>query len=127
MALIQISDPDNSIVAKREFSVGIDLGTTNSLIAESVDKKITFFQQDNSSLIPSVVYKSNNKLLVGKSTNKESIKSIKRLIGLTSAESSAINFNNLNIDLSDSLPLVNIGDQKLSAIEHLFNHFISFI
>ena len=117
MALIQISDPDNNIVTKRQFSVGIDLGTTNSLIAESIDKKTTFFQQDHSSLIPSVVHKHNNKLIVGKSNNKESIKSIKRLIGLSSSEASTINFNNLDIDLSGSLPLVNIGDKKLSAIE----------
>ena len=56
-------------------------------------------------------------LQVGKSTNKESIKSIKRLIGLTSNESSNINFKNLNLDLSDDLPLVNYNHKKLSAIE----------
>ena len=45
MALIQISDPDKNKPIKKQFSVGIDLGTTNSLIAESVDKEVTFFKE----------------------------------------------------------------------------------
>ena len=43
MALIQISDPNDNITVEKKFSVGIDLGTTNSLIAESVNNEITFF------------------------------------------------------------------------------------
>ena len=45
MALIQISDPDKDKPVKKQFSVGIDLGTTNSLIAESVDKEVTFLKK----------------------------------------------------------------------------------
>ena len=56
MALIQISDPNSSSSIKKQFSVGIDLGTSNSLIAESINKKVTFFKSDKSELIPSVVY-----------------------------------------------------------------------
>ena len=33
-----------TITIDKKFSVGIDLGTTNSLIAESVNNKITFSQ-----------------------------------------------------------------------------------
>ena len=44
MALIQISDPDSSPSIKKQFSVGIDLGTSNSLIAESINKEVTFFK-----------------------------------------------------------------------------------
>ena len=47
MALIQISDPDSSPSIKKQFSVGIDLGTSNSLIAESINKKVTFFKMIN--------------------------------------------------------------------------------
>ena len=64
MALIQISDPNSSPSIKKQFSVGIDLGTSNSLIAESINKKVTFFKNDKSELIPSVVYKSKKKILV---------------------------------------------------------------
>jgi len=43
MALIQISDPDKSVEFNKEFSVGIDLGTTHSLIAKKEGENLTFF------------------------------------------------------------------------------------
>lgn len=117
MALIQISDPDKDKPVKKQFSVGIDLGTTNSLIAESVDKEVTFFKEDDSELLPSVIYESNNKLLVGHHNGSKSIKSVKRLMGLSSHQASTVNFENINLDLEDDLPLIEIGNNKLSAIE----------
>ena len=117
MALIQISDPDSSSSIKKQFSVGIDLGTSNSLIAESINKKVTFFKNDKSELIPSVVYESKKKILVGDTKESQSVKSIKRLMGLSSQEVSSLNINNLNLDLTNDLPFVIINDQKKSAAE----------
>ena len=117
MALIQISDPDSSSSIKKQFSVGIDLGTSNSLIAESINKKVTFFKSDKSELIPSVVYESKKKLLVGDPKEFQSVKSIKRLMGLSSKEVSLLNVNNTELDLSSDLPYVIINDQKKSAAE----------
>ena len=117
MALIQISDPDSSPSIKKQFSVGIDLGTSNSLIAESINKKVTFFKNDKSELIPSVVYESKKKILVGDIKESQSVKSIKRLMGLSSQEVSSLNINNLNLDLTKDLPYVIINDQKKSAAE----------
>ena len=117
MALIQISDPDSSPSIKKQFSVGIDLGTSNSLIAESINKEVTFFKSYKSELIPSIVYESQNKLLVGHTKEFQSVKSIKRLMGLSSEEVSSLNINNLNLDLSDDLPYVIINGQKKTAIE----------
>ena len=117
MALIQISDPNSSPSIKKQFSVGIDLGTSNSLIAESINKKVTFFKNDKSELIPSVVYESKKKLLVGDTKESQSVKSIKRLMGLSSQEVSSLNINNLNLDLTKDLPYVIINDQKKSAAE----------
>ncbi len=117
MALIQISDPDSSPRIKKQFSVGIDLGTSNSSIAESVNKKVTFFKHDKSELIPSIVYESKEKLLVGDIGRSQSVKSIKRLMGLSSQEVSSLNINNLNLDLTEDLPYVIINDQKKSAAE----------
>ena len=117
MALIQISDPDSSPRIKKQFSVGIDLGTSNSLIAESINKKVTFFKNDKSELIPSVVYESKKKILVGDTKESQSVKSIKRLMGLSSQEVSSLNINNLNLDLTKDLPYVIINDQKKSAAE----------
>ena len=117
MALIQISDPDSSPSIKKQFSVGIDLGTSNSLIAESINKKVTFFKNDKSELIPSVVYESKKKILVGDTKESQSVRSIKRLMGLSSQEVSSLNINNLNLDLTKDLPYVIINDQKKSAAE----------
>ncbi len=117
MALIQISDPDSSPSIKKQFSVGIDLGTSNSLIAESINKKVTFFKNDKSELIPSVVYESKKKILVGDTKESQSVKSIKRLMGLSSQEVSSLNISNLNLDLTNDLPYVIINDQKKSAAE----------
>ena len=117
MALIQISDPDSSPSIKKQFSVGIDLGTSNSLIAESINKKVTFFKNDKSELIPSVVYESKKKILVGDTKESQSVKSIKRLMGLSSQEVSSLNNTNLNLDLTKDLPYVIINDQKKSAAE----------
>ena len=117
MALIQISDPDSSPSIKKQFSVGIDLGTSNSLIAESINKKVTFFKNDKSELIPSVVYESKKKILVGDTKESQSVKSIKRLMGLSSQEVSSLSINNLNLDLTNDLPYVIINDQKKSAAE----------
>ena len=117
MALIQISDPDSSPSIKKQFSVGIDLGTSNSLIAESINKNVTFFKDDISELIPSVVYESKKKILVGDTKESQSVKSIKRLMGLSSQEVSSLNINNLNLDLTKDLPYVIINDQKKSAAE----------
>ncbi len=117
MALIQISDPDSLSSIKKQFSVGIDLGTSNSLIAESINKKVTFFKNDKSELIPSVVYESKKKILVGDTKESQSVKSIKRLMGLSSQEVSSLSINNLNLDLTNDLPYVIINDQKKSAAE----------
>ena len=117
MALIQISDPDTKSEIKKEFSVGIDLGTTNSLIAERVDNKVTIFKNNNSPLIPSIISEVDGKILVGNKHDSSAITSIKRLIGLSSKECEKLNFDNLSIDSSLDIPRVNLGDNKYNAIE----------
>ena len=117
MALIQISDPENISQPDKKFSVGIDLGTTNSLIAERANDNINIFSDNDSSLIPSVITYQNGQLLVGDKNNSNSILSIKRLIGLTTKDISDINFNNLSLDTSNDTPLVNFNNQKYNAVE----------
>ena len=117
MALIQISDPDIKTEIKKKFSVGIDLGTTNSLIAQRNDNEVTIFQNNNSPLIPSVVSEVDGKLIIGNKDDSDSITSIKRLIGLSSIECSKIHFDNLSIDTSLEIPRVELGNKKYNAIE----------
>ena len=117
MALIQISDPEIKTEIKRKFSVGIDLGTTHSLIAERANNKITIFEDNGSSLIPSIVSEVEGNLVIGQKHHNNSISSIKRLIGLNSDEASKIDFGELLIDLSLDIPTVKLGEKKYNAIE----------
>ena len=117
MALIQISDPEIKTEIKRKFSVGIDLGTTHSLIAERVNNKITIFEDNGSPLIPSIVSEVKGNLVIGQKHRNNSISSIKRLIGLNSDEVLKIDFGELLIDSSLDLPRVKLGDKKYNAIE----------
>ena len=91
MSLMQISDPDEAnIVEKSKCVVGIDLGTTNSLIASVVKGNVIFFPDEGGSfLIPSIVnYVEENSYKVGFSAQAcdvssagTSISSVKRLMG----------------------------------------------
>ena len=117
MALIQISDPEIKTEIKKKFSVGIDFGTTHSLIAERLNNKITIFDDNGSSLIPSIVSEVNGNLVVGQKHHDNSISSIKRLIGLNSNEALKINFGELLIDSSLDMPRVKLGEKKYNAIE----------
>ena len=117
MALIQISDPEIKTEIKRKFSVGIDLGTTHSLIAERANDKITIFEDNGSSLIPSIISEVEGDLVIGQKHHNNSISSIKRLIGLNSDEALKIDFGELLIDSSLDMPTVKLGEKKYNAIE----------
>ena len=62
MALLQISEPGKSTMPhEHRRVVGIDLGTTNSLVASVISGSPAILIQDNeSNLLPSVVYYSKN-------------------------------------------------------------------
>ena len=83
MSLLQISDPSKSNDELKKFVVGIDLGTTNSLIA-SYDNNLKIYDDDSSSLIPSVVSINDSGLIsVGSKAvaNSDNVK-IKNIISI---------------------------------------------
>ena len=93
MALLQISEPDEILVntpLQKKIIVGIDLGTTNSLIATiENDTPILLTDSNNNEIIPSVVYYGENDIIVGLDAyNKKlsdptnTISSVKRFMGI---------------------------------------------
>ncbi|MEM9243905.1 MAG: Fe-S protein assembly chaperone HscA [Pseudomonadota bacterium] len=102
MTLLQISEPENKPMSKsdnaaKRLAVGIDLGTTHSLIALMQDDapKVLADEQQNL-LLPSVVRYYDNDVEVGKTaayTDSEdainTISSVKRLMGRGSADINA--------------------------------------
>ena len=89
MQLLQIQEP-NAIKEKRRIAVGIDFGTTNSLVAYSSNKEPRVFSDShNNKKIPSILSVSiNQEISIGSeaenSLNEDKsvfVRSIKRLIG----------------------------------------------
>lgn len=92
MQIIEIEDPGSAGSKQSgELIVGIDFGTTNSLIAIAKDADVQFFKTDSGSeLLPSIVYleASNNGFAVGSKQAKlnGSVRSIKRLLAKSYSE-----------------------------------------
>ena len=96
MALLQISEPDASPVPhQRKIAVGIDLGTTHSLVAavrHSVAEVLP--NEQGEALLPSAVYfKASDDVVVGRdalvyqeSKPMDTLVSIKRLMGKSEAD-----------------------------------------
>ncbi len=90
MALIQIAEPGESTTAhQHRLAVGIDLGTTNSLVATVRSGNVnTLPDADGQHLLPSVVHYGENGVQVGSQAQKYSVSdplntivSIKRFMG----------------------------------------------
>ena len=127
MQIIEITEPDaeSSNDQDARVAVGIDFGTTNSLIAISLDKNVRFFFDNRGrDIIPSIItWNDTGCFDIASSTdnNINSISSIKRLLGKSSEEIRSNpqlyrlveNF----IDLSDDVPKLKIYNQILSLPE----------
>ena len=114
MALLQISEPGKSTMPHEHRRViGIDLGTTNSLVASVISgSPAILIQDDKSNLLPSVVYYSKNTVQVGNEARdhqsndaENTISSVKRLIGKTIDDVNQVNFP---LNLSDGDGVINI-------------------
>ena len=90
MALLQLSEPGQSAAPhQHRLAVGIDLGTTNSLVAAvRSGKSTTFPDSDGEHLLPSVVRYTEQGIEVGRAAKEmaasdplNTIVSVKRLIG----------------------------------------------
>src|SRR5580658_613183 len=88
--LMQIAEPGQSTIkeACRARVVGIDLGTTNSLVAYVADGAPVVIGGDGGPLVPSVVHYGNGGTTVGRAAQahaiaapRDTLASVKRLIG----------------------------------------------
>ena len=96
MALLQISEPGQSSAPhQHKLAIGIDLGTTNSLVASVMSGVSTILtDENNEAILPSVVHcGKDNKLTVGcdacpyaKTDPTNTIISVKRFMGLNYKE-----------------------------------------
>ena len=113
MALLQIAEPGQSTLPhQHKLAVGIDLGTTNSLVATVQSGLPTILKDmDEHKLVPSIVYYGKNETKVGHealpylSTDaKNTIVSVKRFMGhalsdIQYRESLPYEFNGASADI----------------------------
>ena len=108
MALLQISEPGQSTAPHRHnLACGIDLGTTNSLVASVMSGETKLLLDNNGdAILPSIVHCDYDGMSVGSealsfitSDPVNTISSIKRFMGISFIEAKAI--KNLPYDLVD--------------------------
>ncbi|NOY67506.1 MAG: Fe-S protein assembly chaperone HscA [Gammaproteobacteria bacterium] len=127
MALLQITEPGQTAAPhQRKLAVGIDLGTTNSLVA-SVRSGVaeTLSDQDGNYMLPSVVRYLENEIEVGESAMlaapgdpMNTIVSVKRLMGRGLEDIRKKEFGAYDFMQSDSVvPRINTRGGNVSAVE----------
>jgi len=129
MALLQISEPGEATAPhQHRLAVGIDLGTTNSLVATVRSGKAeTLADEHDVHLLPSVVYYQKDTLpIVGSEAKKHLVKdpnntivSVKRLIGRAVSEIKGLGDSvPYTFDATDSaVPRIKTSSHSVTAIE----------
>src|SRR4051794_7033622 len=129
MAKIGINIATGSL-QQAEMIVGIDLGTTNSLVAiihPATGKPVALKEHDSSSLVPSIVHFENGNVVVGEAAKQyletdpaNTIFSVKRLMGKSYNDiKEHENFFSYKIidDDTERLVKVQVGNKFYSPIE----------
>jgi molecular chaperone HscA len=131
MALLQIHEPGETPLPheqERGLAVGIDLGTTNSVVAIARDRKTEVVRDaDGRALVPSVVAYHDDEVVVGEEARREIldrpgivVSSIKRLMGRGAADlkslSGALPYE-LAAAADGGMVRLKIGNRVLSPVE----------
>lgn len=122
MPLLTIQEPGQlSLDKNQEIAIGIDLGTTNSLVAISKKQQPKILADENNNFIqPSIVTIDNKGQLIAgieaKNFIGEKIYSIKRLMGKGFSDKKLSHLN-YNLKNADGQIKVTLGDKELSAVE----------
>ncbi len=123
MALLNIYEPGQTPAPHQldEVSVGIDLGTTNSLIAISKNQKAEILHDKHGNFMqPSIVALLQDVLIAGVATqnlDQEKIYSIKRLMGKGFNDITEIKNLPFKIKKDGEQLKVLLGQKELSAVE----------
>ncbi len=129
MALLQISEPGQTTAPhQRNYAAGIDLGTTNSLVAIKRSGQVeTLPDEHGNHLLPSVVHYAEEDILVGHTAHElqaadplNTLSSVKRIMGRGIEDLSSLG-NALPFDFKASadshVPRIKTRQKHVSAIE----------
>lgn len=121
--LLQIKEPgasEQEISQENQTAIGIDLGTTHSLVALSEKGKVQVLKDEKGQcLFPSVVGVVEDHLIALDPHIETCIRSIKRLMGKSLQEAKKLNAERFPYDESyaDGLVHVRLGEQSYSPVE----------
>ncbi|WP_299073901.1 Fe-S protein assembly chaperone HscA [uncultured Paraglaciecola sp.] len=126
MALLQISEPGQSAAPhQRKLAVGIDLGTTNSLVASvRSGEALTLPDAQGEHLLPSVVRYLPDSHVVGQAAKQQAssdpintIVSVKRFLG-RSVQDIQTAYPNLPYDFTDSAsPVMQVASGEVNPVQ----------
>ncbi|MFK7807659.1 MAG: Fe-S protein assembly chaperone HscA [Saprospiraceae bacterium] len=130
MAKISINIKEGKVERDSNIIIGIDLGTTNSLVAYIKDEKpvVVYDDQGKSALVPSIIhFNESNKVIVGEEARQKlveqpqrTIYSVKRLMGKSYDDlrkvQQYVGYDIIDED-TDSLVKVKVDDRYFSPIE----------
>ena len=128
MAFLQIAEPGLSAAPhQRKIAVGIDLGTTNSLVATVRSGKAeTLGDANNQHLLPSVVSYKGDTVIVGEQAKRDAsldpantVVSVKRFLG-RSLKDIRSSYPDLPYDFDESnlnSPLLNVSGRKVNPVQ----------
>lgn len=131
MVLLQISEPRQTPEPhQRRLAVGIDLGTTNSLVATVRSGQTEVLPDlDNDFLLPSVVHygldvDDNLVITVGKHAKsnavndpQNTVSSVKRLMGRNLSDVDAVHFPYTFSQTDNGVPLLNLPNNQVNPIQ----------
>ena len=126
MAFLQISEPGQSTVPhQRKLAVGIDLGTTNSLVASvRSGEALTLPDSQGRHLLPSVVRYLADSVVIGQEAKQQAstdpsntIISVKRFLG-RSVQDIRTAYPNLPYQFTDSLsPVMTVASGNVNPVQ----------
>ncbi len=122
MSLLQIKDPKATVRSKQRFVVGIDFGTTNSLVCKYTDDGFKHYHLKGSDLISSsITVSSQHATTVGSSyeqkDNSYYIPSIKRFIGADDRQLEYLQKYNHKFTKKDNMLALTIFNKDYSVVD----------
>ena len=126
MALLQIAEPGQSAAPhEHKLAVGIDLGTTNSLVASvRSGSAITLVDNAGRDILPSVVRYTADAIVVGDDAAQQAvtdpentISSVKRLMGKSFSDIDVARIPNLLVESTSGQPLIKTVAGELNPVQ----------
>ncbi|WP_392340863.1 Fe-S protein assembly chaperone HscA [Moritella marina] len=126
MALLQIAEPGQSAAPhEHKLAVGIDLGTTNSLVASvRSGSAITLVNNAGHDILPSVVRYTADAIIVGDLAAEQAvtdpentISSVKRLMGKAFSDIDTARIPNVLIESASGQPLIKTVAGELNPVQ----------